>query len=196
LPQQNPRAGFETFRRQWNAQVVRETENSMVFQVPLPGGFWKRWLEGGRGLLVEVRWSRPRPASTALPELSVRIRCPDKKKRPDESLVREVGPLLLDSLRSQLEAYPERRTQERVPWPHPVRATFVLAEDTPSETIEGRGKDISLGGMGLYLPRAPAGSQIQLDLQTPSRGEPISLSGHCVRVQRCNDGWFETGVLF
>jgi serine/threonine protein kinase len=195
LSQQNPRAGFETFRRQWNAQVVRETDNSMVFQVPLPGSFWKRWLEGGRGLLVEVRWTRPRPASAALPELSVRIRCPDKKK-PDETLVREVGPLLLDSLRSQLEAYPERRTQERVPWPHPVRATFVLAEDAPSETIEGRGKDISLGGMGLYLPRAPAGSQIQLELLTPSRGEPISLSGHCVRVQRCNDGWFETGVLF
>lgn len=196
LPQQNPRAGFETFRRQWNAQVVRETENSMAFQVPLPGGFWKRWLEGGRGLLVEVRWNRPRPASSSLPELSVRIRWPDKKKRPDETLVREVGPLLLDSLRSQLEAYPERRTQERVPWPHPVRATFGSAEDTHGETIEGRGKDISLGGMGLYLPRAPAGSQIQLELLTSSRAEPVSLSGHCVRVQRCNDGWFETGVLF
>jgi serine/threonine protein kinase len=196
LSPQNARAGFETFRRQWNAQVVRETENSLVFQVPFPGSFWKRWFGGTRRLLVEVRWTRPRPASAALPELSVRICCPDKKIRPDEPLVREVGPLLLDSLRSQLEAYPERRTQERVSWPHPVRATFLLAENAPGETIEGRGKDISLGGMGLYLPRAPAGSQIQLELLTPSRSEPIALSGHCIRVQRCSDGWFETGVLF
>ena len=155
LQLQNARAGFETFRRQWNAQVVRETDNSMSFQVPFPGGFWKRWLEGGRGLLVEVRWSRPRPASAALPELSVRIRCPDKKKRPDETLVREVGPLLLDSLRSQLEAYPERRTQERVSWPHPVRARFLLEDNTSGEIIDGKGKDISLGGMGLYLPAPP-----------------------------------------
>ena len=196
LPPQNARAGFETFRRQWNAQVLREAENSMLFQVPFPGHFWKRWLDRGRGLLVEVRWTRPRPTSSALPELSVRIRWPDKKKRLDESLIREVGPLLLDSLRSQLEAYPERRIQERVAWPHPVRATFLLADNTCGETIDGKGKDISLGGMGLYLPRAPAGSQIQLELRMPSRDEPILLCGHCVRVQRCSDGWFETGILF
>jgi len=72
-------------------------------------------------------------------------------------LISEIGPLLRESLRSQLEAYPERRTQERVAWPHPVRATFLLADNKPGETLEGRGKDISLGGMGLYLPRAHAG---------------------------------------
>jgi serine/threonine protein kinase len=192
----NPRASFETFRRQWNAQIVRESDNSLAFQVALPGRFWQRWLGGAPGVLVEIRWSRPRPASTTLPEVTVRVRGADKKTKPDDALIKEVGPLLLESLRSQLEAYPERRNQERVPWPHPVRAAFLLAEDTLGETIEGRGKDISLGGMGLYLPRAPAGSQIHIELTTPARGEPVVLSGHCVRVQRCSDGWFETGVLF
>jgi serine/threonine protein kinase len=196
LAPRNPRGGFETFRRQWNAQVLRESENSMVFQVPLPGGFWKRWLGGPRGLIVEVRWTRPRPASTTLPELSVRVRYPDKKDNADDALLEQVGPLLLDSLRSQLEAYPERRNQERVAWPHPLRATFLLAADEHGETLDGKGKDISLGGMGLYLPRAPAGSRIQIELVTAARSEPIILSGHCVRVQRCSDGWFETGVLF
>ncbi len=147
-------------------------------------------------MLVEIRWTRPRPGSATLPEVSVRVRCADKKNKPNESLIQEIGPLLLESLRSQLEAYPERRNQERVPWPHPVRVTFPVADDKPGETLDGRGKDISLGGMGLYLPRAPAGSPIKLELLTPARGEPIVLSGHCVRVQRCADGWFETGVLF
>ncbi|HWG47182.1 MAG TPA: protein kinase [Gemmataceae bacterium] len=192
----NARASFETFRRQWNAQLVRETDNSLVLQVALPGRFWQRWLGGAPGLLVEIRWTRPRPGSSTLPEVSVRVRCSDKKIKPDDSLIKELGPLLLDSLRSQLEAYPERRNQERVGWPHPVRATFLLTDGKPGESLEGRGKDISLGGMGLYLPRAPAGSQIELELRTPARGEPIILSGHCVRVQRCGDGWFETGVLF
>jgi serine/threonine protein kinase len=193
---QNVRASFETFCRQWNAQVVRETDTCLTFQVPLPGGFWKRWLGGARGLLVDVRWTRTRLGSASLPEVTVRVRRPDKKDRTNEALIHEIGPLLVDSLRSQLEAYPERRTQERVPWAHPVRATFGISADMPRECIEGKGKDISLGGMGLFLPRAPAGSEIQLELRSPSRSEPIVLSGHCVRVQRCSDGWFETGVLF
>ncbi len=99
----------------------------------------------------------------------MRVRCADKKNKPDDALIKEIGPLLLDSLRAQLEAYPERRNQERVAWPHSVRATFLLADDKPGETLEGRGKDISLGGMGLYLPRAPAGSKINLELLTPAR---------------------------
>ncbi len=44
LAAQNPRSSFETFRRQWNAQVVRESDNAVVFQVALPGRFWQRWL--------------------------------------------------------------------------------------------------------------------------------------------------------
>jgi serine/threonine protein kinase len=219
LSPSNPRPNFDTFRRQWNAQVVRESERSVTFQVPFPGSFWKRWLGGPRGLLVEVRWGRPRATGAALPEMSVRVCCSDikpedailqlldfcseamrrsadGKSKPEYALLHAVGPLVLDSLRSQLEAYPERRTQERVPWPHPVRARFHQTDGEAGESIDGRGKDISLGGMGLYLPSAPAGSKIHLELHTPSRGEPIVLSGHCVRVQRCSDGWFETGVLF
>ena len=219
LSPNNPRPNFDTFRRQWNAQVVRESERGVTFQVPFPGSFWKRWLGGPRGLLVEVRWGRPRPSGAALPEMSVRVcysdikpedailqlldfcseamrRSSDGKSKPEDALLHEVGPLVLDSLRSQLEAYPERRTQERIPWPHPVRARFHLSDDEPGESVDGRGKDISLGGMGLYLPSAPAGSKIHLELRTPARSEPIVLSGHCVRVQRCPDGWFETGVLF
>ena len=219
LSPSNPRPNFDTFRRQWNAQVVRESDNGVTFQVPFPGSFWKRWLGGPRGLLVEVRWGRLRPNGVTLPEMSVRVSCPEDKTKPDdailqlldfcteamrrptdgkpeEALLHEVGPLVLDSLRSQLEAYPERRTQERVPWPHPVRARFHLSDGETGESIDGRGKDISLGGMGLYLPSAPAGSKIHLELRTPARSEPIVLSGQCVRVQRCADGWFETGVLF
>jgi hypothetical protein len=196
LPPNPSRAVFETFRRQWNAEIVCETANGIVFQVPFRGGFWTRWLSGAQGPIVEVRWTRPRPNRATLPEVSVRIRSCDGKDQFDKTLIHQVGPLILDSLRSQLDAFPERRTQERVSWPHPVRAAFLRSEDEFDETIDGKGKDISLGGMGLYLPRAPALSRIRLELYAPSRGEPIVLSGHCVRLQRCSDGWFEAGVLF
>jgi serine/threonine protein kinase len=189
-------SGLETFRRQWNAQLVHEGKNYLVFQIPFPTRFWARWLEGSRGLVVEVQWASSRSGRARVPEFAVSIHGCDKKNQDEQKLACEVGPLVLDSLRSHLDAYPERRTQERVEWPHPVRAIFLLGEKKCSEPVQGRGKDLSLGGMGLYLPRAFAGTQVQLDLRRPSNGEHILLLGNCVRVQLCSDGWFETGVLF
>lgn len=192
----NAFASLETFRRQWNARVIRATDCSIVFQIPFPGRFWERWLDGTRGVLVEVHWIQPRRGGTTLPEFVVRTRCADKKNKEEQKLVCDIGPLVLDSLRSHLEACPERRMQERVDWPYPVRATFLFADNQASETMEGKGKDLSLGGMGLYLPRAIAGTPVQLELRRPSHEEPIVFYGNCVRVQLCSDGWFETGVLF
>jgi serine/threonine protein kinase len=190
------RASFEVFRRRWNAQVVREGANSLVFQVSLPGRFWQRWLGGAPGLRVEVHWSRPGSAAAAWPEVAVRIRSDEKSGKADEGLLREVGPLVLDSLRMQVEAQPERRGRERLAWAHPVQALFRLGAHEWSEPIDGRGKDLSLTGMGLYLPQVPPGSDVQLLLTTSTHPEPIELLGHCVRVQRCPDGWYEAGIAF
>jgi hypothetical protein len=186
---------FEPFCRQWNAEVARSTASSVTFQVPLRRGFWGRWLGGaGPALLVEVRWRRPRADVQTLPEVRVIIR--PAQKKADDKVLEEVGPLLLESLHAHLDAAPERRKHERVPWPYPVRVSFTPAEGQPEEAIEGRGKDISLGGMGLYLPRIPSTSQITLHLTTATRTEPVVLSGSCLRFQRCPDGWFEASVRF
>jgi serine/threonine protein kinase len=194
LPAAGARARFEGFRRQWNAQVVAEGEGLLTFEVSLPGRFWQRWLGGTPRLLVETRWARP--DSAALPQVSVCIRAADKGARVDDGLVRQVGPLLLDSLRSQLEAAPERRGRQRLAWGHPVRASFLLTDARWSEPINAQGKDLSLTGMGLYLPGVPPGSEVALDLTTPTRPEPVRLRGHCVRVQRCPDGRYQAGISF
>jgi hypothetical protein len=186
---------FEPLCRQWNAQLTRNSACSVTFQVPLRRGFWDRWLGGARpALLVDIRWSRPRSDTQTLPEVRVTIR--SAQKNGDDSLSRSVGPLILETLHAHLDAFPERRKHERVAWPHPVRVSFLGAEGQPVESVAGRGKDISLGGMGLYLPRLPTSSEITLDLTTPDRTEPVVLSGHCLRFQRCADGWFEASVQF
>lgn len=193
LPATGARARFETFRRQWNAQVLRESDSSLLFYVRLPGSFWQRWLGGAAGVAVDLRWSRPEGAAGA--DLAVRIAAVEGCKVADD-LLREVAPLLLDSLRAQLEAHPERRGRKRLPWRHPVRASFQVDGDGWSEPIDGEGKDISLTGMGLYLPHVLPGPQVRLDLTTPARHEGVRLNGHCVRVQRCPDGRYLAGVAF
>jgi serine/threonine protein kinase len=193
LPATGARGSFEGFRRQWNAQVLREGENSLAFQVPLPGSFWRRWLGGTAMLAVDLRWTRP--AGRAGADLEVRIGAAERCK-VDDDLLRQVAPLLLETLRAQLEAHPERRGRKRLAWTQPVRAVFQREDGEWSEPIDGQGKDISLTGMGLYLPRVLPGPQVRLELSTPTRPEPVELCGHCVRVQRCSDGRYQAGIAF
>jgi hypothetical protein len=194
LPASGAKGSFAAFRRQWNAQVVGEGDRSLRLQVHLPGRFWQRWLGGTPALVVDLRWGLPAGAGT--PELSVRVHAAEKGGKVDDALLREVAPLLLDSLRAQLEAHPERRGRQRLAWGHPVRVTFLDTDGRWSDPVEGQGKDLSLTGMGLFLPRVLPGPLVRLDLTTPTGTEPVQLAGQCIRVQRCADGRYQVGVAF
>jgi hypothetical protein len=108
----------------------------------------------------------------------------------------EVGAAIIDSLRQSLQGPQERRAHERVIWARPVLTNFILADGQPSETIECQGKDLSLTGMGLYLPCALAGADVHLNLTPEASSSPVVVTGQFVRVQRCGAGWFEAGLLF
>jgi hypothetical protein len=188
----NRRAGTEVFRRQWDAQLVRETEETARYHLALQGRFWQRWLKGKPGLVVELDWG---PPEGGVADVAVRVRGWDQGKT-DGALVRETAPLVLQGLRSQLEAYPERRARRRLPWPHPVQACFPRADGGWGEPVTGDGKDLSVTGVGLYLPCVPPGPQVRLTLTTPDRAEPVEVVGACVRVHRCPDGRYLVGMAF
>ncbi len=195
LPPQGAEAKFEGFRRQWNAQLMQSSEQALTYHLGVPTRFWQRWFGQPPMLVVEIRWTRPRPPTRLFPEAIVRIRTNDTG-RNDGSLLKEIGPVLLDGIQKHLHGHSERRRQERLVWAHPVLAAFVLPDGTRSERIECQGKDISLSGMGLYLPRVLPGTRLDLSVTTKVNTPPVSLAGNFVRVQRCGDGWYEAGILF
>jgi serine/threonine protein kinase len=196
MPPSGGLAKFEGFRKQWSAQLLRGDDGSAIFQVGQTGNFWQRWRGVRANLLVEITWSRPRPPEIPLPEVIIHVRPVARDARAGEALVRELGPPLVDSLRKHLVGHHERRSRERVVWARPVRATFLSADGRPSEPIECLGKDLSLTGMGLYLPCALAGADVRLDLTPDHADNPVTVTGQFLRVQRCGDGWYEAGVLF
>ena len=58
-----------------------------------------------------------------------------------------------------------------------------------------QGKDISLNGIGFYLPGQLPTTQVLLHLpQTPQTPE-VSVPARIVRVQGCGDGWYEVGAI-
>jgi hypothetical protein len=95
-----------------------------------------------------------------------------------------------------LHGQSERRGQERLLWAHPVEVCFQRPDSPAGKTLICQAKDISMTGMGLYLPSAAAGAQLIVKLTTPSHPEPLELTGVCVRVVRCGADWYEAGVLF
>ncbi len=186
--------GLEAFRRQWRVQLVRTGKETLRFRVRGPATLWQRLMRRTPGIQVEVQWAPARPPTVPLPEILVQIRGRKKGCLGDLALARQIGPRLLESLRGHLLGHPERRTQERRLWTQPVQAAFVLPDGQFSHPIECFGKDVSLNGMGLYLPCAALSSEIEVTFTTPSRPEPITLAGKCVRVQHCGEDWYELGV--
>ena len=147
-------------------------------------------------MLVEVRWSRPYALTRKMPEVVVCVRSAPNSGRAGATLFREVAQPVLESLQSHLLGNPERRSGERVPWPHPVTISFPAANRDKSESVECQGKDLSLAGMGLYLPATLPTSQVRVSLTSPTRPEPFTVAGNVVRIQRWDDNLFEAGVVF
>jgi serine/threonine protein kinase len=192
LPECTSALAFVTFRRQWRAQQVCEVHCGGVFHIALPGRFWQRWLSGTPGLVVELHWEQ---APGLQLELTVQIAAWDKG-RTDDAVVREVAPLVLESLRQEFEAFPERRGRKRLSWRHPLLVSCLQPDGCWSEPVGGEGKDISLTGMGLYLPHVLPSPSVRLELTVPTRTEPVTLLGRCVRLQRCSQGSYEVGIAF
>jgi serine/threonine protein kinase len=196
LPPANAIRKFDAFKQQWGARLVESGERSAVFQVGRKSRSWIPWGKAAASLLVEIRWTQPYALTRKMPEVVVRVR-PDGTSGPaGVTLLAETGPLLLESLQKHLLGNPERRTGERVLWPHPVVLSYVMPDRGRTETVACQGKDLSLAGIGLYLPATLPTSQVRLSLATPTHPEAVTVSGSVVRMQRWDDQLFEAGVLF
>lgn len=195
LPGINTAQAFEGFRKQWHGQVIRGGKDSLTLLIGMPTQFWKRLFGRPPGLVVDLHWVRARPPVVPLPEITVHIRASDKGMRSQVSLLRQIAPVLLESLRAYLRGHPERRVQERKLWTGSVEASFLLPDGHLTESIKAHGKDVSLTGMGLYMPCVVPGSEIQLSLHTATRPTPVHLTGKCVRVQHCGEELYEAGIL-
>ena len=196
LPPSNAIRKFEGFRQQWGGKLLEGSETSAVFRIEKKSRFgWLKWARTA-AVLVEVRWTRPHGLMNKMPEVVVSVRPVPQSGSAGASLFREMARPILDSLQMHLLGNPERRSGERVPWPHPVTLSFASAGHGKSESLSCQGKDLSLAGMGLYLPATLPTSQVRVSLTSPTRPEPFTVSGSVVRIQRWDDNLFEAGVLF
>jgi hypothetical protein len=193
------RQRMDGFRQQWNARVAGEGGQSLAYEVQAPASLWQRWT--GRQPVFGVGLEVGQPEVNAPAGVQVRtevlltIQARDCSPEQAQELIKAVGPLLVESVRQHLRTASRGRQQERVVWPYTLQVCSILPGGGFGPLIECQGKDVSLNGIGFYLPGQLPGSHLQLRLpQTAQTPHPL-VQARVVRVQGCGDGWYEVGAI-
>ncbi len=187
---------LEGFRQEWDAEAVLRDQDTFVFAVRAAPLFWERLVGRHIGLEIEVRVTRPARPGHKLSELTVVIRPFGCGRERAVRLLESLGPVVLERLRAHLQVRSDLRAQDRLVWNQPLRVVPVLAGLEDGAAIECVGKDISVRGIGLFLPRPLPASHFYVRHPTlPALGNVQALA-RVVRGQRCPDGWYEVGAQF
>jgi serine/threonine protein kinase len=184
------------FAQQWGAEIVRCEETTFLCYVDVPGTLWQRCLGRQLGLEVSVRLRQPPAAVAKLTEVDVALKPHGASKAQHVPLLWEVGPRLLESLRTHLQARPEQRLQPRLLCQHPMHVAPVRPDLQLAASVECQGKDISQAGIGFFLPDQLTTPQVYLNLGDEVHAAELGLLAKIVRVQPCGDGWYEVGAAF
>ncbi|HEV3116913.1 MAG TPA: PilZ domain-containing protein, partial [Gemmataceae bacterium] len=196
LPVGTARLKIEEFGQQCGARVVSADDETIVLQITRPRSLWQQCIGRQPGLELRVHLARPRNAAATPIDVSVQISPLDCGRKRGAQLLEEVGPLLLESLRTALQVNAERRMQERVLWQQTLPIRPVLPDGTLGEMHECQGKDISANGIGFYVPHPLPSTLISIDVPTNTDPPSVTVHANIVRVQRCGNGWYEVGALF
>lgn len=186
------RQRLDGFQRQWGA-MLRHDGQQLVFALPAPTTFWRRFL--GPSVALEVQVDLHGQANGRC-EANVVMRPVGCSRRRADRLLAEMGPLLLESLRAHLQAQPELRSTERLLLNQPMRVSPVLDGVEIAPPINGLGKDISSTGVGIVLPEELSTPQMYVSVAGVAALSSFAGLAHIVRRRRLQDGWFELGASF
>jgi serine/threonine protein kinase len=186
---------LDSFRQQWDAEASTGDTSTFLFTIRTPTRFLGRFLGSRPSLEVKVRLLPPQSAVAALTPVVATIRPIQCSPQQGEPLLRELGPSLLESLRSYLQASDER-TNQRYPFTQPVRVSPRVEGVQVGEPVGAQGKDISRGGIGLYLPGRPPALDLYIHLPRPTPRLPILVPARVLHTQPCGDGRYVIGVRF
>jgi serine/threonine protein kinase len=185
---------LEGFCKQWQTRPVPGGDGQFTFRLAAPTGFWQRCLGRQPGLQVSVQLT-PSANVAMLTDIRVQMAPTGCKREEGDQLLRNLGPVVLESLRSALLVGPERRAEERLPWHSPLQVAPVFPPGRVGEAIACQAKDISRNGIGLYLPHPLPTAQVMIQLPPLPHIPAFQVGGALVNQQKRPDGWIETGIL-
>jgi hypothetical protein len=189
-------AKLDSFCAQCFGQMIREDERGRGFTVPMPSSSWSQWSGRQPALEVHIVLDRVERLAPLPIEIAAELRALGCGKQGGARLLREMGLPLLDSLRAHILVHSEKPAQERLSWTPSFKVRALYADGRQGEMLDCRGKDISLSGIGFFLPRELDASEVLIDFPSANQPAAISIPATLVRARRCPDGTYEVGALF
>jgi serine/threonine protein kinase len=199
LPEHVIRERLEGFREQWKGEVLVSEQRRLVFQMQMPRSFWQRWTGKQPGLEVQLDVGTPEMQAPegvqTRTEVRMDLRARDCTREQSSELFGSFGSLIVESVRTHLRRTGFGRCEDRVVWHHPLQLNSIQPDGSIGPLIDCQGKDISLGGIGFYLPGQLPSSHVMLHLPHTELTEQQTVAARIVRVQGCGDGWYEVGAV-
>jgi serine/threonine protein kinase len=183
------------FCEKWEGKIISQDERSFVVRMYESENFWQRCLRQKIGLEVRLDLQAPGEGQVHVTEALVTIRPFGSGKNLTASKLDEVGPLLLASLRGELQNIPDQRRQVR--WP--CSRALEVYEVRPDQTLEGPQpamcKDISFGSIAFVTPQRPTAKLAYVHFCDSAELANCALLVRIVRTEPCPGG-FRVGAAF
>jgi serine/threonine protein kinase len=184
------------FAQQMFARITKQNESACTMHYDLPGNFWQHWLGQEPKLELQIDLARVNPMSATPIEIKARLRAAHCTKQRAAQVFERMSPEIFAGLQQLMLVNSEKRTKDRLLWPHPITIIPLDQHGQQEEPIECCGKDLSQAGVGFYLPHDLMTSDVLIELPNPLAGAPVKIPATLVRAKRCADGWYDVGALF
>ncbi len=187
---------LRVFAQQMFARITRQDETACTMHFELPTNFWQQWRGQEPKLELHIDLARVNPMSATPIEIKARLRAVNCTKQRVAELFEKMSPEIFAGLQQHLLVNSEKRTKDRLLWPHAITIIPLDRHGEQEEPIECRGKDLSQTGVGFYLPHDLTTAEVLIELPNPLEGAPFKVPATLVRAKRCADGWYDVGALF
>jgi serine/threonine protein kinase len=186
------------FCEKWKAHIVSQDGTRFVLRMRGTQTMWQRWL--GRKVGVEVCLElQPLPDARDFScEAAVVVRPFGGVRHPAARKLDETGPLLLRSLRDDLQTAPDQRGSVRWPCLQPLDV-YPLSDDCPGavgEPLEAKGVDVSFSGIAFWAAQLPTTKLAYVHFKTFPELAPLALLVRIIHTEPVAEGGFKIGAAF
>jgi hypothetical protein len=164
-------------------------------RLELPTGFFQRCLGRGSWLRIEMQIEHPLGVATPTGSASIRIQGVGGGAQVFEKL-RTMGPRMIQTIREQFRAGPEKRRHLRLSCAQPFHVYPVLPDLELAEMIDGQLRDISQGGIGFLSPRPISCKEIYCHFDRLSPLAPFAIRARVVRMRSLDRDRYDVGAAF
>jgi hypothetical protein len=189
------RLKLHDFAKQYTGMVVRQDDSTYQCRIPASRNLWQRCFGGESGMEVHVLLQPLPEPIPQMVEAVVRVHPYGSANARLTNEITQIGPNLIESVRTYLQAEPDQRGRERWPCQQPVHVYPVYPDLQVGNAIEGMGKNVSLAGVGLRLPEAVPTEYAYVTFPAA----PITAAavlGRVVRTKPGPEGAHDVGIEF